>query len=211
MTSPMRLLIFAKAPLPGLAKTRLIPALGTEGAANLAARLLETTVSNAIDADLGEVELCVTPALDLPAWQTIRLRWPLRWSLQGEGDLGARLARACEIAMQDATQILLMGTDCIELDSRIIKTAAEALRHADAVIVPATDGGYVLLGLTRFSHSLFQDISWSTDTVFADTLTRMQALQWKVTVMPALNDIDEPADLRWLPSDFPAISTEKAS
>lgn len=209
MTAQLRVLILAKAPLPGLAKTRLIPVLGAEGAAHLAARLLETTVSHAIAADVGEVELCVTPAIDLPAWRAIKSRWPLRWSSQCEGDLGARLANVCDNALHYAEEILIMGTDCIELDARAIKTAAAELRHADAVIIPASDGGYVLLGLKNFNRSLFSDIAWSTHTVFADTLARMHALQWKVTVMQTLNDIDEPADLRWLPSDFLPASTEK--
>ena len=90
--------------------------------------------------------------------------------------------------------------DCPALDAACLRTAAEALDEVDAVIVPSFDGGYVLLGLRRFDPSLFEGIAWSTSTVAAATRVRLDALAWSYQVLPALQDIDVPADLVHLPS-----------
>ncbi|HNC68026.1 MAG TPA: glycosyltransferase, partial [Thauera aminoaromatica] len=97
-------------------------------------------------------------------------------------------------------RVLLIGTDCPALDAACLRTAAEALDEVEAVIVPSFDGGYVLLGLRRFDPSLFEGIAWSTSTVAAATRVRLDALAWSYQVLPALQDIDVPADLVHLPS-----------
>jgi hypothetical protein len=183
-----RILIFAKAPVPGRVKTRLIPVLGAEGAAALARQMLEDTVREARAAGL-EVELCGDPH---PAgWYEGP---PIRLSPQGEGDLGARLAHASERALAEGP-VLLIGTDCPALDRGRLAAAAEALASHDAVIHPAKDGGYALLGLTRFHSSLFNDIGWSTPAVGATTTARIHALGWTLSVRETLADVDEPGDL----------------
>ena len=101
MTST-RIIVFAKAPQPGFAKTRLIPALGAEGAAELAQQMLSNTLFEALAADIGTVELCSTPKIDDIAWQGIALPLGIEITDQGEGDLGARLARASERAIENA-------------------------------------------------------------------------------------------------------------
>lgn len=195
---PVRTVIFAKAPLPGLAKTRLIPALGAQGAADLARRLLLRAVQEAQSANLGPVELCVTPAVTEPVWRTLPLPAALRWTEQGEGDLGARMARAAQRVLDCGEAVLLTGTDCPELGAAQLQQAASALRRCDATLVPAFDGGYVLLGLNRFHRSLFEGIAWSTDSVTKETVQRLKQLEWSLQCQPALHDIDEPADLKWL-------------
>lgn len=131
----------------------------------------------------------------------------VRWTVQGEGDLGQRLARACERAMSKGYAVLLMGTDCPALTADILQQAARALQDVEAVIIPATDGGYTLLGLNQFHTSLFEKIQWSTNTVLAETLTRIHHLEWRVDVLEPLHDIDEPGDLRWLPEIWSERST----
>jgi hypothetical protein len=183
-----RIVIFAKAPVPGRVKTRLIPALGAEGAAKLAAEMLQQTVSEAVASGL-DVELCGEP--DPATWYNGA---PANLTAQGEGDLGQRLRRAAERVLL-TENILLIGADCPALDAPHLRTAAEALERHNAVIHPAEDGGYVLLGLRRFDESLFEGIAWSTSEVAAETLKRIVALGWSVDVRETLSDVDEPSDL----------------
>ena len=200
--SGLRIIVFAKAPRPGLAKTRLIPALGAAGAAALAARMLAHTLDQALASDVGAVELCVAPAPGDAAWQGVELPEGLALTAQGAGDLGARMARAAQRAIEagDACAgVLLIGTDCPALDAACLRQAANALGEADAVIAPTADGGYALLGLRRFDASLFADIAWSTSTVATTTMARLDALDWHCMHLPLMRDIDEPVDLEHLP------------
>ncbi len=206
MAQPPRIVIFAKAPVAGLAKTRLIPALGAQGAARLAAALLDHAVTQALASGVGPVELCVTPAPPDPLWSGLAPQATLDWSDQGDGDLGERMARAAQRTLEAGEPVLLMGTDCPELTAERIREAAASLIAADATLVPAFDGGYVLLGLNRFDASLFAGIAWGTATVAQETRSRVEQLGWSLRTLPTLHDIDEPADLRWLPTHLqPAI------
>jgi glycosyltransferase A (GT-A) superfamily protein (DUF2064 family) len=105
-------------------------------------------------------------------------------------------------APRTADAVLLMGTDCPALDAAQLRAVAASLATHDAVLMPATDGGYVALAVRHFDLSLFTDIAWSTATVGATTLLRLRALGWQVAVLPALPDIDEPADLAALPPSW---------
>lgn len=201
-TLPVRISIFAKAPRAGLAKTRLIPELGAEGAAALARRMLDHMVGNARAAAIGPVELCATPALDDAAWHGVMLPPDLACSTQGEGDLGARLARHARRVLGTGERLLLVGTDCIELDAAKLRAAATALEQHDCVLHPTLDGGYALLGLRHYHDSLFSNIAWSTASVAATTIERIQQLGWSLQHAALLHDIDEPADLRHLPHDW---------
>lgn len=204
---PVRVVIFAKAPEPGRAKTRLIPALGADGAARLARRMLETTVAEALAAGVGPVELCVSPAPDADAWRSVVPALPqsLCWSAQGDGDLGDRMARAARRVGDAGERVLLIGTDCPDLDRHRLRWAAAALDRADAVLFPTLDGGYALLGLRRFEVSLFGGIAWSTASVAAATRERIDALGWTIESGEEVRDIDTPADLAALP---PAMRRE---
>ena len=212
--SALRIIVFAKAPRPGLAKTRLIPALGAAGAAALAARMLAHTLDQALASGVGEVELCAAPAPGDAMWQGVELPEGLVLTAQGEGDLGERMARAAQRAGEageagkagkadeageSCAGVILIGTDCPALDAACLRRAARALHETEAVIAPTADGGYALLGLRRFDASVFADIAWSTPTVAATTLARLDALGWSCTRLPLVHDIDEPADLVHLP------------
>ena len=206
MAQPPRIVIFAKAPVAGLAKTRLIPALGAQGAALLATALLDHAVAQALASGVGPVELCVTPAPADPVWSGLAPQATLNWSDQGDGNLGERMARAALRTLEAGEPVLLMGTDCPDLTAGRIREAAASLIAADAALVPAFDGGYVLLGLNRFDASLFAGIAWSTASVAQVTRARVEQLGWSLRTLPTLHDIDEPADLRWLPAHLqPAI------
>lgn len=186
-----RVVIFAKAPVPGQVKTRLIPALGEEGAARLARKMLDRTVAEGVASGL-EVELCGDPHAH--GWGSMLPSVPFAW--QGEGELGERLARAAARVLGREDNLLLIGSDCPALDRTLLRQAARALATHDAVLYPATDGGYVLLGLRRFDGSIFEDIPWSSSTVAAETRARIAALGWSLHLGPTLADVDEPEDLR---------------
>jgi glycosyltransferase A (GT-A) superfamily protein (DUF2064 family) len=98
--------------------------------------------------------------------------------------------------------VIFMGTDCPSLDAQLLQAAAHHLCHADTVLYPASDGGYALLGLRRSHERLFEDIEWSTNSVFKSTLGRIAELGWSVHVGPTLHDVDEPADLVHLPENW---------
>ena len=199
---PVRIVIFAKAPQAGLAKTRLIPALGAQGAADLAHCMLMHTLDKAIAANIGTVELCVTPAPADPVWQTLGMPETVRWSDQGAGDLGERMARAARRVIDGGEAVVLIGTDCPELSVEHLRQADSELQRVDASLFPTADGGYALLGLNQFHRSLFADIAWSTDSVAFQTLCRLGQLGWTVQSHATLHDIDDPADLKWLPSPW---------
>ena len=197
-----RIVIFAKAPVAGLAKTRLIPALGAEGAARLARRMLLHTLREASAAAVGPVELCVTPHPSDPAWQGFPPLEGVCWTEQVAGDLGVRMADAARRASAVGEPVLLIGTDCPQLDATHLRRATELLHDSDAVLYPTFDGGYVLLGLRRFDPRPFEQIPWSTAEVADRTIERVRELGWSLTVGGMLHDIDEPIDLRWLPDGW---------
>ncbi|MCY7281315.1 MAG: glycosyltransferase, partial [Sphingomonas bacterium] len=134
-TGTTRIVIFAKAPVPGSVKTRLIPILGEAGAAQLARRMLDDTVAHALAAGLATPELCATPHPDDPSWAA-HLPAGVRRSDQGPGDLGQRLAAAAKRVIDDGERILLIGTDCPELDGKRLGEAASKLESYDAMIHP---------------------------------------------------------------------------
>jgi hypothetical protein len=195
--------VFAKAPQPGSAKTRLIPALGAQGAADLARRMLMHTLDQALAANVGMVELCMSPAPSASAWADVDLAAGIERSDQGDGDLGQRMARAVDRVTTTLRQpVLLMGTDCPALSAAHIAQAAQALAQHDAVIIPVADGGYVLVGLHAPCPAVFTDMVWSTPTVAGETLRRMTALNLRVWIGPQLQDVDEAADLVHVPPQW---------
>lgn len=183
--SAARLTIFARWPEAGRAKTRLIPALGAEGAAALYRRLLEHTVAEARASGL-PIELRVTGGE--PARFHDWLGGDLAVVDQGEGDLGARMARVPAPA-------ILIGSDCPDCDAAMLRRAATALERAPAVVGPASDGGYYLLGIARPMPFLFHDMAWSTEHVLPETLRRLALQRIAPAMLPELGDIDTPADL----------------
>ena len=195
------IILFAKFPAKGMAKTRLQPALGIDGAAKMARQLLLHSVEQAVATDFA-IELCVSPAPADACWQALDLPESLQWSAQAEGDLGRRMLIASQNALEKYEKVVLIGTDCPSLTPERIQTAVQQLEKDDAVMIPATDGGYVLLGLKQIDSSLFLNISWSTSSVAEITKQRIAALGWTLALLPALHDIDEPEDLKNLPSNW---------
>jgi len=200
----------AKAPVAGYAKTRLIPALGAQGAACLAQRFLNETVNQALRARTGEVELCCAPDRAHRAFESLRQSGSIRLSDQGAGDLGARMARALERTLAGAGHAILIGTDAPGLDADYLRHARDALQKTDVVLGPAADGGYVLIGMRRWVPSLFDDMPWSTNQVLEFTRRRLAQAGLLHSELVPLFDVDEPSDLvhvpeAWFSGASPAV------
>jgi rSAM/selenodomain-associated transferase 1 len=149
------------------------------------------------------VQLCVTPNADHPAFAAATQRWPaLTLTGQGDGDLGARMARAFERVLPQHGAALLIGTDAPALDAAYLRRAAQALQTTDAVFGPAADGGYALVGLRRAAPELFSGMRWSHDQVMAHTRERLTRLALRHVELPTVHDIDQPADLIHLPTQW---------
>jgi rSAM/selenodomain-associated transferase 1 len=189
------IIVFAKAPVAGRAKTRLIPALGAQGAAKIAERLMHATLAHAVNARLGPVELCVTPDRMHRAFGDAAANYGVMLTEQRNGDLGERMADAFERVLRRQPQALLIGTDAPGLDTAYLREAAHALHHADAVFGPAADGGYTLVGLKRPAPELFLQMRWSHAEVMAHTRERITQADLRHVELPTLHDVDEPADL----------------
>lgn len=207
-------IVFAKAPVAGSAKTRLAPALGLEGAAVLATYMLEHALAQAVAASVGPVELCVAPDASHPALRQAAARFDTALTEQGAGDLGLRMHRAFARSLTRYGRVLIIGTDAPVLDAAMLREAAERLLDHDVVFVPAHDGGYALVGQRHADPRWFSDIPWSTAGVMEETRRRMRAARVRWAELAPVADIDEPGDLVHLPDawrkDLPACDTGAA-
>ena len=211
MPDAVAIAILAKAPVAGFAKTRLIPRLGPEGAAELQRWLVERIARAAREAATGPVTLWTTPDSTHPVFQRLAADGGLALARQPEGDLGVRMAAAIA-ATPKLAGTLVVGTDCPALDAAHLRQAAAALRTShDAVVSPALDGGYVLIGMRRRAPVLFADIPWSTAGVMATTRQRLAQARLTCLEMPPLADLDTPADYDRLRAQglVPAINPDQ--
>lgn len=184
------LVLFAKYPLPGFAKTRLIPALGADGAARVHRHLARRTVEVLQQSGAPvEIRTAGAGAAEFRAW----LGESMTLVEQVEGGLTERLIDAG----RDHPHIFF-GADTPDLTVEMVHAAISALETRDIVIGPAEDGGYYLIGMRRARPELLHDMPWSTSEVAAETLRRCEALALSVALLPALADCDRPEDLdRW--------------
>jgi len=196
-----RVIVFAREPVPGEVKTRLIPALGADGAAQLYARLLETSLTAAATVENARVELWYDAAGEDPAQcRSLAERFGATLHRQPDGDLGERMRYAFSCTdLSPAPPAVLIGSDCPGYDTGYLTAALTALHDRDAVLGPAQDGGYVLIGLRRLHPSLFDRMPWGTGDVARITRSRLRSLQWRWTELPVQRDIDRPSDLAHFP------------
>jgi uncharacterized protein len=182
--------VFAKVPQPGLAKTRLAPMLGEDGAAALQARLIELALCKARAVD--NADACLWLSGD-----TSRYAAPpgISWATQQGNDLGARMSHTFVVTLARARACVLIGTDCPALEPAHMRRAFDELERNDVVVIPADDGGYVLIALKTPQPSLFENIAWGEPTVMQATRVRIEAAGLRAAYLPSLPDLDTPADL----------------
>lgn len=181
----LKIALFARFPVAGMAKTRLIPAVGAVGAADLHQRLVERTIATMRESGLPfEVHITGAPPADFAKW----LGGDVPLVEQGEGDLGERLARVSAPA-------ILLGADIPDLEAHHLTAAAKALENVPIAIGPVDDGGYYCLGFRDPVPFLFGDMDWGTDGVFAETAKRLDARGLAYQKLETLRDLDRPDDL----------------
>ncbi len=196
MSASFRLQLFARPLVAGAVKTRLIPALGAEGALALYAHLLDFVVDIAAATALGPLELCFADEVPGKALCEVAERVGAELVPQGTGDLGARMARALKRAQEEGARPILLGTDLAGLRPAHLLGAAEALAKGAAyALAPAEDGGYGVIAAATCDDTLFHAMPWSTETVFAETVRRLETLGRAWVRLPELFDIDGPEDL----------------
>lgn len=196
----LHIAIFSRAPVPGAAKTRLIPLLGEEGAASAQRKMAWRTLETACAVPAASVSLWCAGDIDHPFLRACASHFNVPCLPQADGDLGLRMAHCLQSALATHRKALLIGTDCPAFDAAALKAAATALDTARMVFTPAEDGGYVLVGARRggLEPRCFDEVAWSTAQVMEQTRQRLreaglqQARDWHE--MPALWDVDTPAD-----------------
>ena len=197
---PSPIAVLAKAPIPGLAKTRLIPAIGAHAAAVLQERLTEHAVETAVAAGIGPVTLWCAPDTTHGSFRALAARLPITLKQQVDGDLGARMLEALQPGG------LLIGSDCPGFTPGHLRAAARALDDADVVLTPAEDGGYVQIGARAPCPELFSNMVWGAPTVLSETRKRIAALNLKAVELAPLWDVDTEDDLARLEREHPELA-----
>jgi hypothetical protein len=191
------LMIFCKAPVPGQVKTRLIPELTAEQAAELHAELSTKTLQRAIQSNLCPVQLWCTPTTGHDFFTAAQAIYPLTLKQQQGTDLGERMHHAFCSALTDYSHALLMGCDCPSLTEQDLEQALMALnRENEVVLAPAEDGGYVLIGLNRPRPELFNDMPWGTAQVLSQTRNRIERYKFRCHELTEQWDLDTAEDLK---------------
>ena len=190
-----RLLLLTKAPDPGQVKTRLIPLLGEDAAAELYAQLVHDCLAMCTTAALCPVELWCSPSTEHPFFQQCHEQYQTTLHTQPAGDLGKRMSQAIHTSLAQADYVVLIGADCPTLSAEDLVTAFDALEAGtDVVIGPAEDGGYYLIGMREHHAAIFTDIPWSTADVLSRTENRLQGHNLRVHKLPVRKDLDTPGD-----------------
>ena len=187
------LIIFVKNPELGKVKTRLAKTMGDDAALDVYIQLLKHT---SIVAKECQAQGLVFFSSTLPSNDP---HWPkdhFQYFLQNDGNLGDRIQAAFKMAFEHFEKVIIVGSDCPGINEELIHQADKVLEENNAVIGPAEDGGYYLLGLKKFHSSLFENITWSEETVFEETIAAIQKLEWKYEILETLSDVDYEED--WL-------------
>jgi rSAM/selenodomain-associated transferase 1 len=199
MNADAAVIVFARAPLPGRAKTRLVAKLGAWGAARLQARLTERALQTAVASRCGPVELHGTPRADHPFFRRLQRRFGIARRSQSGGDLGERMHHALRAALRRHRYALLIGVDAPELRAADLRRALRLLRAGcDVVIAPAEDGGYALIACRRAPCLIFERIEWGGNEVCARTVERLARAHLRWRALRTVWDIDRPADVERL-------------
>lgn len=200
-----KILVFAKAPEAGKVKTRLTTQYTPEQAAQIHRNLVHLTLATVCHSDLCPIELWCSPDTRHAFFQDCQARYNVTLKTQRGADLGERMHRAFEESLETSQQVIIIGTDCPTLTSTDLAQALSALaKSADCAIAPASDGGYVLIGLTKSNEMLFKDIDWGTDQVMRQTRERIAQQATRLATLNEHNDVDYPQDIAMLDTQLKA-------
>ena len=186
---------FAREPVAGAVKTRMIPHLSPEQAMTLHCELVRWTAVTLVSAGLGPVELAVAGQTGHALFQECCRAGVTSVSCQRGRDLGERMYNAISAGLNRCERVILVGSDCPGIDRAYLMRARDALDHSELVLGPATDGGYVLIGARMVLPEIFHGITWGTASVLAETRRALLATGVTWAELPTLADIDRPDDL----------------
>ncbi len=190
------IMVFCKTPIPGQVKTRLIPPLTADEAAQLHCELAEKTLQTATHDRLCEVQVWCSPSIDHPFFTKLAKLYPVELHLQQGKDLGERMHHAFCQALARFDHAIIIGCDCPSLTNADLEQALVQLNHGkQCVLAPAEDGGYVLIGLNQPQPSLFENMPWGTSDVLALTRARLKSLSIDYKELDTLWDLDTMDDL----------------
>lgn len=198
------LMIFVKNLIPGMVKTRLAEDIGIDKALDVYHELVHHThkITKKIDVD---------KAVYYSEYVEIEDIWDngdFKLTSQKGFTLGEKMSNAFDEAFDSYNKVIIIGSDCYDLNSKTIKLAYEMLEEHDLVVGPAKDGGYYLLGMKEFIPQIFQDKEYSTDTVLKELLVEAEELQLDVYQLPTLNDIDTLDDLKATDIDWENLGAD---
>lgn len=200
MSNETSLLVFVKYPAPGKVKTRLGRQLGEDRSCRLYTVFVEWTLQRLARLRHMDCTIFFSPAEEadrFPAW----LGGHYRYLAQPEGDLGARLRFGFETLLPTYSRVIAIGTDSPDLPLHYIEEADISLQNHPLCIGPSEDGGYYLIGMTQLYPPLFENIPWSTDSVFAETIHRARQENIPFKQLPSWYDIDTVEDIKKLISN----------
>jgi len=193
------ILIFAKAPIEGQVKTRLIPEYGAGFATNLHANMVQHCIKTAVSSNLCPVELWCAPDTSNQHFEIWHSQFDIDLQQQIGADLGERMANAFKTVLHRSQNAIIIGTDCPILSKNTLYEALRVLQdHKDVVLTPAEDGGYALIGLKQLYESLFQNIPWGTANVLEATREQLKTLKLDFVETEVLWDVDRPEDIKRL-------------
>jgi len=189
------LLVFTRAPVPGQTKTRLIPLLGAQGAAEFHQTVLQSTLAEADASDFRTLEIWCAAENDHPFLKQCSLDYSCAIKIQQGDDLGERMHHATDATLSENTCVVLIGSDCPAITTDVLNQAHQHFSDGkDAVIGPASDGGYYLIGLKEPDSRIFHDITWGEGDVAERTRQNFAVLGLDYVELEELPDIDTPED-----------------
>ena len=191
--------VFARAPIAGKAKTRLIPRLGPSGAANFQVALISDTLRKLRSLRRAAIPYFFFTGKRSSSFPTDRTCILMR---QRGADLGERLSHAFRLLLHRHTAVVIIGADSPLLPARLLRQAIQELRPCEAVLGPAPDGGLYLIGLRRFPSKILTGVRWGTAYAFRDTLRRLLHYNLCCSILPPVADVDRPRDLLQLQGEL---------
>jgi rSAM/selenodomain-associated transferase 1 len=190
------LILFAREPVAGSVKTRLVPALGRAGAARLYAAF--TADLCAALAPRFALTIACSPDPARPYFRGLARRHRVALVPQGDGDLGARMRRMATAALARRSRVVIVGSDIPTLPPDLVESAFRALRRRRVVLGPSLDGGYYLIGLRAPVPDVFSRMPWGGPRVLERTLARLRRERIGAVLLPPWYDVDTPADVALL-------------
>ena len=186
---------FAKSPVRGQVKSRMIPHLTADEALALHCDLVRWTTRNLVNAQLGPVHVAVAGDTSHSLFETCRALGAAGVTQQSGNGLGERMYRALRAGLARFDAVVLVGSDCPGLDRAYLAEAVASLARVKVVLGPAVDGGYVLIGATEITPEIFREVNWGSSSVFQQTTGRLSEMGIKWAELSMQRDVDQPEDL----------------